>query len=71
MKYAQMKQIQSGLVFKSVSGIKIKTTGISVYIPSQESNVHEVEIIEGQGAGSRYLHNLDKAELMTGHAAAA
>ncbi|NQW22462.1 MAG: hypothetical protein HQ475_03355 [SAR202 cluster bacterium] len=71
MQYAEMKRIEKGLVFKTVGGVMVRTTGVTTYIPSHEKYAHEVEVIEGEGEGYRYLHNLDKAELMTGYAAAA
>ncbi len=71
MKYAEMKVIEKGLIFKSAGGLTIRTSGTTRYIPSRKVYVHEVEIIEGDGEGNRYLYNLDTAELLSEYSAAA
>jgi len=40
----------------------VETTGVSLHIESVEVNVHEVVIVDGEGQGNKYLHNLDYAE---------
>ncbi len=71
MKYADMKSIKMGMIFKSAGGLTVMTSGTTRFIPSRNVYVHEVEIIEGEGKGNRYLHNLDAAELLSEYAAAA
>ena len=62
MKYSEMEEIEPGLKFKSISGIMIETTGVSVHVESTDVHVHEVMITEGVGEGNKYLYNLDSAE---------
>jgi len=60
--YAQMKNIEPNLRFKSRSGLIIDTTGVTVHVESNDVYVHEVIITEGNGEGNKYLYNLDSAE---------
>ena len=60
--YVDMKSVESGLRFKTRSGLVVETTGISLHIATTQVNVHEVVIVEGEGEGGKYLHNLDVAE---------
>ena len=60
--YAEMTSVEAGLRFKTRAGLVVETTGVSLHIESVEVNVHEVVIIEGEGQGNKYLHNLDFAE---------
>ena len=62
MKYSEMDSIEPGIKFKTLTGIAVETTGVTVHIESTEVHVHEVVIIEGVGEGNKYLHNLDSAE---------
>ena len=60
--YAEMEKIEAGLKFKTRAGLTVETTGVSLKVESTDVNVHEVVIVEGQGQGEKYLHNLDYAE---------
>ena len=60
--YVDMNNVESGLRFKTRSGLVVETTGISLHIDTTQVNVHEVVIVEGEGEGEKYLHNLDVAE---------
>ena len=62
MKYSEMESIESGLRFKTISGISVETTGQTEFVESTEVYVHEVKIVEGVGEGNTYLYNLDTAE---------
>lgn len=62
MSYAEMSSIEAGLRFKTRAGLIVETTGVSQHIESTEVHVHEVVIVEGEGQGTKYLHNLDYAE---------
>ena len=62
MSYAEMGSVEAGLRFKTRAGLIVETTGVSQHIESTEVNVHEVVIVEGEGQGNKYLHNLDYAE---------
>ncbi len=62
LKFSEMDSIDEGLKFKTISGIMVETTGVTVYVESTEVQVHEVVITEGVGEGNKYLHNLDSAE---------
>ena len=62
MAYSEMTKVETGLRFKTRSGNVVETTGVTQYIETTEVNVHEVVIIEGDGEGEKYLHNLDTAE---------
>ena len=62
MKYSEMDSIEPGIKFKTLSGLVVETTGVTVHIESTEVHVHEVVITEGVGEGNKYLHNLDSAE---------
>ena len=62
MSYAETEEVESGLKFKSTSGLLVETTGVSLNIESHDINVHEVVILEGVGEGNKYLYNLDSAE---------
>ena len=57
-----MDAIEAGLRFKTISGIMVETTGVTVHVESTNVYVHEVAITEGVGEGNKYLHNLDSAE---------
>ena len=59
-----MESTEPGLKFKTLSGIMVETTGVTVFVESTEVYVHEVIVTEGQGHGNKYLHNLDSAELV-------
>ena len=60
--YAEMQSIDAGIKFKTRAGLVVETTGVSQQIESVDVHVHEVVIIEGEGQGEKYLHNLDYAE---------
>ena len=60
--YAEMDSIEAGLKFKTRAGLVVETTGVSQQIENHEVHVHEVVIVEGEGQGEKYLHNLDFAE---------
>ena len=60
--YVDMRSIESGFRFKTRSGLIVETTGVSRHIDTTQVNVHEVVIVEGDGQGEKYLHNLDVAE---------
>ena len=62
MQYSEMDAIDAGLKFKTVGGVIVETTGVTVHVESTEVYVHEVSITEGAGEGNTYLHNLDSAE---------
>ncbi len=66
MSYAEKESIESGLLFKTQSGLLVKTTGRSVHVHSVDVNVHEVEIVEGPGKGNTFLCNLDYAQPVQG-----
>ena len=59
-----MNSIDSGLKFKTVSGIMVETTGVTTLVESHDLYVHEVVITEGVGEGYKYLYNLDSGELL-------
>jgi hypothetical protein len=60
--YAEMQSIDAGIKFKTRAGLVVETTGVSQQLESVEVNVHGVVIVEGEGHGEKYLHNLDFAE---------
>jgi len=60
--YAEMGNIEAGLKFKTRAGLIVETTGVSQEVESTNVHVHEVVIMEGEGQGEKYLHNLDYAE---------
>ena len=60
--YAEMESIDAGIKFKTRAGLVVETTGVSQPIESVDVHVHEVVIVEGEGQGEKYLHNLDYAE---------
>ena len=62
MSYAAMTSVEAGLQFKTRAGLTVETTGVTLHIESVEVNVHEVVIVEGEGQGYKYMHNLDYAE---------
>lgn len=62
MSYAEMDTIESGLRFKTQSELVVETTGVSLQIESNSLYVHEVVIVEGEGQGNKYMHNLDYAQ---------
>lgn len=62
MAYVDMSRVESGMRFKTRSGLIVETTGVSLHIDTTQVNVHEVVIVEGDGQGDKYLHNLDVAE---------
>ena len=64
MKYSEQESIEPGLKFKTLSGIIVETTGVTVFVESTEVYVHEVVITEGAGEGNKYLHNLNSAEAL-------
>jgi hypothetical protein len=60
--YAEMQNIDAGIKFKTRAGLVVETTGVSQQLEINDVNVHEVVIVEGEGQGEKYLHNLDYAE---------
>ena len=60
--YAEMDSIEAGLKFKTRAGLIVETTGVSQQLENHELHVHEVVIVEGDGQGEKYMHNLDYAE---------
>ena len=62
MAYAEMTSVETGLRFKTLAGLVVETTGVTLHIASTEVHVHEVVIVEGDFQGNKYLHNLDYAE---------
>ena len=62
MVYAEQNSVEKGLRFKTRGGLLVQTTGNTTHIASTEVHVHEVEVLDGPGKGSKYLHNLDYAE---------
>ena len=60
--YAEMNSIEAGLKFKTRGGLIVETTGVSQQLENHELHVHEVVIVEGDGQGEKYMHNLDYAE---------
>lgn len=62
MAYAEQSSVEAGLHFKTLSGLVVQTTGNSLHVDSNNIYVHEVEIVEGQWQGNKFLHNLDYAE---------
>ena len=60
--YAEMDSVEAGLKFKTRAGLIVETTGVSQQIENHELHVHEVVIVEGEGQGEKYMHNLDFAE---------
>lgn len=62
MGYAEQNSVEKGLRFKTRGGLVVQTTGSTTHIGSTDVYVHEVEIVEGPGQGSKFLHNLDYAE---------
>ena len=62
MVYAEQSSVEKGLRFKTQGGLLVQTTGNTTHIASSNVYVHEVEVVEGPGQGSKYLHNLDYAE---------
>ncbi len=62
MAYAEQSSVEKGLRFKTKGGLLVQTTGSTTHIASTNVYVHEVEVVEGPGQGSKYLHNLDYAE---------
>jgi hypothetical protein len=60
--YAEMTSVEAGLRFKTLAGLVVETTGVTLHIGSTEVHVHEVEIVEGNFKGKKYHHNLDYAE---------
>ena len=64
MKFSEMKAIDAGLKFKTISGAIVETTGVTLHVESTGVYTHEVVITEGVGQGEKYLHNLDSAEVL-------
>ena len=62
MSYAESDTVESGLRFKTQAGLIVETTGVTLHVESTNVHVHEVVIVEGEGEGNKYLHNLDYAE---------
>ena len=60
--YAEMDSVEAGLKFKTRAGLIVETTGVSQQIENHDLHVHEVVIVEGEGQGEKYMHNLDFAE---------
>ena len=60
--YTEMSSIDAGIKFKTRAGLVVETTGVSQQLEINDVNVHEVVIVEGDGQGEKYLHNLDYAE---------
>lgn len=61
-KYAEMENVETGLRFKTQSGLVVETTGVTQVIDSNGEYVHEVTIADGEHSGNKYLHNLDSAQ---------
>lgn len=61
LKYSTMEEVEPGIKLKTISGLMVETTGISVHVESTDVHVHEVVITEGVGEGNKYLYNLDSA----------
>jgi hypothetical protein len=62
LSYAKQESIESGLRFKTRGGLVVETTGVTQTLEANDDFVHEVVIVEGEGEGNKYLHNLDYAE---------
>lgn len=62
MKLSEMESIDAGLKFRTLSGVMVETTGVTVYVESTDKHVHEVVVTDAAGEGNNYLHNLDSAE---------
>ena len=62
MSYAKQESIEAGLRFKTRGGLVVETTGVTQTLEANDDFVHEVVIVEGEGEGNKYLHNLDYAE---------
>jgi hypothetical protein len=60
--HADQSSIEKGLRFRTRSGLVVQTTGSTTHVESTNVYVHQVEIVEGPGQGSKFLHNLDYAE---------
>jgi len=46
-----MTSVEAGLRFKTLAGLVVETTGVTLHIGSTEVHVHEVEIVEGNFKG--------------------
>ena len=64
MKYAEMENVETGLQFKTPSGLDVETTGSTVLVQVHEIYVHEVTITDGTGKGETFLFNLDYGEAL-------
>ena len=62
MSYAEEQSVETGVTFKTPSGLTVKTTGSSKHVESNGIYVHEVVIVDGPWEGNKFLHNLDYAE---------
>jgi hypothetical protein len=62
MAYAEQASVAPGLRFKTPGGLVVRITGKAVRVESRHLYVHEVEIVEGTGIGSKFLLNLDYAQ---------
>ena len=62
MRYADQPSIEAGLLFKTHSGLLVRTTGHTVYIQSVNKCVHQVVIVAQTGKGNEFLLNLDAAK---------
>jgi len=62
LEYSKMESTEPGLKFKTLTGIMVETTGVTLLVESTEVYVHEVVVTDGPGEGNKYLHNLDSAE---------
>ena len=62
MSYAKQDSIESGMRFKTRGCLVVETTGVTQSLEANDDFVHEVVVVEGEGEGNKYLHNLDYAE---------
>jgi hypothetical protein len=62
MAYAEQSSVAPGLRLETASGMVVTTTGKSLRVTSHNLYVHEVEIVEGTGIGSKFFLNLDYAQ---------
>jgi len=60
--YAKQDSIESGMRFKTRGCLVVETTGVTQSLEANDDFVHEVVVVEGEGEGNKYLHNLDYAE---------
>lgn len=61
MSYVETEQVDEGLKFTTPIGLPVETTGVSLFVESNDLFVHEVVITEGVGEGEKFYLNLDAA----------